>query len=129
MEMYSITGKGATNTMTEDHTPFYQRLSLTLLSLAIAAAAIVLGKEVLLPILFAILLAMLLLPITNYLQRKQLPRVLSIAIPVLLTLIVVGGLVYFLSNQIINFLDDAPELKKKLTEVGVSFQKLSLIHI
>lgn len=115
--------------MNEDHAPFYQRLGLTLLSLAIIAAAIVLGKEVLLPILFAILLAMLLLPITNFLQRKRLPRVLSIAIPVLLTLIVVGGIVYFLSTQIINFLDDAPELNKKLSEVGISFQNWVNQHI
>ena len=115
--------------MNEDHTPFYQRLGLTLLSLGIIAAAIVLGKEVLLPLLFAILLAMLLLPITNYFASKGLHRVLSIIIPVFLTLIVVSGLIYLLSIQIINFLDDAPELNKKLTEVGVSAQKWINQHI
>jgi len=109
--------------MDEHHTPFYQRLGFTLLSLGIITVAIVLGKEILLPILFAVLLAMLLLPITNYLVGKGLHRILSIGLPVLLTLILFGGLIYFLSAQIINFLDDAPELKKKLTEVGASAQK------
>ena len=106
-----------------DHQPFYQRLGFTLLSLGIIAAAIVLGKEILLPILFAILLAMLLLPITNYLAGKGLHRILSIGLPVLLTLILFGGLIYLLSIQIVNFLDDAPELNKKLAEVGTSTQK------
>lgn len=115
--------------MTGEQTPFYQRLSLTLLSLGIIAAAVVLGKDVLLPILFATLLATLLLPITNYFVRKGMPRILSIGLPVLLTLIVTAGLIYFLSTQIINFLDDAPELNKKLTEVGTSAQKWVNQHI
>jgi predicted PurR-regulated permease PerM len=115
--------------MTGEQTPFYQRLSLTLLSLGIIAAAVVLGKDVLLPILFATLLATLLLPITNYFARKGMPRILSIGIPVLLTLVVAAGLIYVLSIQIINFLDDAPELNKKLSEVGTSAQKWINQHI
>lgn len=115
--------------MTGEQKPFYQRLSLTLLSLGIIAAAIVLGKDVLLPILFATLLATLLLPITNYFVRKGMPRILSIGLPVLLTLIVTAGLIYVLSIQVINFLDDAPELNKKLTEVGASVQKWVNQHI
>ena len=79
--------------------------------------------------MFAVLLAMLLLPITNYLAGKGLHRILSIGLPVLLTLILFGGLIYFLSAQIINFLDDAPELKKKLSEVGASAQKWINQHI
>jgi predicted PurR-regulated permease PerM len=115
--------------MTGEHKPFYQRLSLTLLTLGIIAAAVVLGKDVLLPILFATLLATLLLPITNYFVRKGMPRILSIGLPVLLTLIVTAGLIYVLSIQIINFLDDAPELNKKLTQVGTSAQKWVNQHI
>ena len=115
--------------MNEDHAPFYQRLGFTLLSLAIIATAIVLGKEVLLPILFAVLLSMLLLPATNYLTQKKFHRILSIGIPVLLTLIVIGGMIYFLSTQIANFLDDAPELNKKLSEVGFAVQKWINQHI
>ena len=115
--------------MTGEQKPFYQRLSLTLLSLGIIATAVVLGKDVLLPLLFATLLATLLLPITNYFVRKGMPRILSIGIPVLLTLIITAGLIYVLSIQIINFLDDAPELNKKLTEVGTSAQKWVNQHI
>ncbi len=115
--------------MTGEQKPFYQRLSLTLLSLGIIAAAVVLGKDVLLPILFATLLATLLLPITKYLVSKRVPRILSIGLPVLLTLIVTAGLIYILSIQIINFLDDAPELNKKLSQVGTSAQKWINQHV
>src|SRR5688572_3712574 len=115
--------------MTGEQKPFYQRLSLTLLSLGIIAAAVVLGKDVLLPLLFATLLATLLLPITKYLVGKGVPRILSIGLPVLLTLIVTAGLIYILSIQVINFLDDAPELNKKLAEVGTSTQKWINQHV
>jgi predicted PurR-regulated permease PerM len=115
--------------MIEDHTPFYQRLGFSLISLGIVAVAIVLGKDVILPILFGVLLSTLLLPITNFFCRKGMNKVLSIGLPVLLTLFVIGGLIYFLSTQIANFLDDAPELNKKVSEVGANVQKWINQHI
>ncbi len=80
-------------------------------------------RPILLPILFAILLSTLLLPFTNFLARKGLPKVLSIIIPVLLTVVLIGGVLYLLSLQVIHFLDDTPELKERISEVSTSFQK------
>ncbi|MBA4054572.1 MAG: hypothetical protein C0490_07665, partial [Marivirga sp.] len=108
---------------TETQTPFYQRVSLVLLSLAILAVGLFFGKEIILPLLFAILLSTLLLPLTNFLCRKGLHRVFSIALPVLLTLSVIAGVIFFLSSQVMNFLDDMPALKERVAEVSSSFQK------
>lgn len=107
----------------EAHPPFYKRFSLTLLSLAILCVGLIYGKDIILPLLFAVLLSTLLLPLTNFLSRKGLHRIFSIVLPVLLTLIVIGGVLYFLSTQVINFLDDAPALKERASEVSTSFQK------
>jgi predicted PurR-regulated permease PerM len=68
-------------------------------------------------------LSTLLLPLTNFLSRKGLHKIISIALPVLLTLAVIGGVIYFLSSQVMNFLDDMPALKERVTEVSASFQK------
>jgi len=111
------------DTSRDQQTPFYQRLSLILLSLGILCVGFYFGKEIILPILFAILLSTLLLPFTNYLARKGFHKVLSIAIPVLLTLIIFGGVLYLLSIQVIHFLDDTAVLKEKVGEVSDSFQK------
>lgn len=108
---------------TETQSPFYQRVSLTLLSLTILAVALLYGREIILPLLFAILLSTLLLPLTNFLSRKGLHKIFSIVLPVLLTLAVIGGVIYFLSSQIMNFLDDMPALKERMVEVASSFQK------
>lgn len=109
--------------ITETHSPFYQRLSLTLLSIAIICAGLIFGKDIILPLLFAVLLATLLLPLTGYLTRKGLHKIFSIGLPVLLTLIIIGGVLYFLSSQVMNFLEDTPRLKERASEVSVSFQK------
>jgi len=109
--------------ITEAHPPFYKRLSLTLISLAILCVGLIYGKDIILPLLFAVLLSTLLLPLTNFLSRKGLHKIFSIALPVLLTLIIIGGVLYFLSTQVINFLDDTPALKERASEVTASFQK------
>jgi len=107
----------------EAHTPFYQRLCLTLISITILAVGLFIGKDIILPLLFAVLLSTLLLPLTNYLTRRGLYKIFSIGLPVLLTLIVFGGVIYFLSTQVINFIEDTPALKERVSEVSASFQK------
>ena len=103
--------------------PFYQKLSLTLISLTIVSVGLYFAKGIILPILFAILLAMLLLPVVNFLARKKFPKPLSIIIPLFLSIIVIAAVVYFLSRQVINFAADAPALKERITEVGASLQQ------
>jgi predicted PurR-regulated permease PerM len=110
-------------TGTEVQTAPFQRVSLTLIALAIVATTLILGRQIILPLLFGVLLSTLLLPLTNYLSRKGFHKLLSIAIPVLLTLVLAGGLIYFLSSQIMNFLNDTPTLKERFNEVGTSFKR------
>ena len=110
-------------TMDRQTTPFYQRLSLVLISITIICLGLYYGKGIILPIFFAILLAMLLLPIANFLSRKKFPKPLSILIPLFLSILTIGAVVYFLSSQVVNFLDDAPALRERIAEVSTSFQR------
>jgi predicted PurR-regulated permease PerM len=103
-------------------TPFYQKLSFNLITLALICVALIYGKDLLLPLLFSILLANILLPVTKYLSRKKLNKVLSIFLPLLFSLLVVGGLIYFLSSQIMHFMEDVPVLHDRVNELTHSFQ-------
>src|SRR5688500_7207140 len=107
----------------QEQTPFYQKASLILISLTIISLGLFYGKSIILPLMFAILLAMLLLPIANFLARKKFPKALSIIIPLVFSIIVIGAVVYFLSRQVMNFLDDMPTLKERISEVSKSFQQ------
>lgn len=103
-------------------TPFHQRLSFNLISLALIITGLYIGKGIILPLLFSILLANLLLPLTNFFHRRKFNKIFSILIPLLFAIIVGVGLLYFLSSQIIKFIDDVPDLEKRFDEVSRSFQ-------
>ena len=103
--------------------PFYQKLSLTLVSITILCVGLFYAKGIILPILFAVLLAMLVLPVVNFLARKKFPKPLSIIIPLILAIVVSAAVIYFLSSQVVNFLDDAPKLRERVMEVSASFQR------
>src|SRR5687768_4830984 len=80
-----------------DQSPFYKRLSLNLISLALICAALVYGRSLLLPIAFAVLFANLLLPVVKFMGRKGVNRVISILVPLVLSLIIGCTVVFLLS--------------------------------
>ncbi len=102
---------------------FSARLCFSLVSLALIAMAIHLGRSILLPLFFSILLALILSPISNFLLRKKIHRILAILIPVILGLTIIGSLVYFLSSQISHFFNDLPALEKRFHELLTQTQK------
>lgn len=103
--------------------PFYHRLSLNLLSIALLIAAVYLGKDVVLPVLFSILLATLLLPVYKFLLGKRFPRPLAILLPLTLSLILVFSIVFLLSKQVIRFFDDLPTLTERVDELKLSAER------
>ncbi|RAV99124.1 AI-2E family transporter [Pseudochryseolinea flava] len=98
-------------------TPFYQKLSYNLITLALLGALLYLGQGILVPLFFSILLATLLLPVTNRLQQWRVPKVISIIVSIIVTLAVVAGILYFLSSQVSNFLEDIDTIKKRLVDL------------
>lgn len=102
--------------------PFYQKFSLILIALLILVLALEFGKDLILPLLFAILLANLLLPMTNYFERKGAYKPIAILIPIIIALVAGAAVIYFLSSQIINFIADVPALQKRFNDVSHSFQ-------
>ena len=75
----------------------------------------ILGREILLPLLFAFLISLLLLPLSNFFEnRLKLSRSLSGIISVLLLLLAVSGIFYLLGAQIANLGNEWPLLKTQL---------------
>jgi predicted PurR-regulated permease PerM len=102
--------------------PFYQKLTFILITLTILCVALIFGNDIILPILFSILIANILLPLTNFLVRLKLNRPFSILLPLVLATVVMGGVVYFLSSQIMHFMKDIPALKERVDNVTQSSQ-------
>lgn len=89
------------------------RLTYFLLSIMLLIYGLILARDFLYPLAFGILLAYLLYPIVNFLEKKGLPRILAI-----LTGIVFGATVFvllalFILKRISLFLDDLPYFRER----------------
>jgi predicted PurR-regulated permease PerM len=102
--------------------PFYKKLSLCLLSIALIILLLYVAQGILIPIFIAVLLATLLLPVVQFLQRHKFNRLFSIIVTILMAVLVMAVVVYFLSSQIINFFDDWPAIKERFTELIASLK-------
>src|SRR5438094_23714 len=104
------------------NSPYYVKLGYKLLVIFFICFFINVAQNILVPFAFATLLAVLLLPLTNFLESKNISRVLSIAISLIIAAAFIATVIYFLSTQIANFVDDIPSIKKHLTEHFLSLQ-------
>jgi predicted PurR-regulated permease PerM len=103
-------------------TPFYEKLSYVLIGLTTLGYLIILGKDVLDPLIFGFLFAILLLPVSNFLEIKlRLPRSLSSVMSILLLIGFILGIGYLVGSQISNLTSDWPQLK---TQVSQSVENL-----
>jgi predicted PurR-regulated permease PerM len=96
--------------------PYYVRLCTKILLLFLIGWIAYLGERMIVPIYFSILLAILLLPLANALERLKIPKGIADLTAVLAAVIVIVLLFYFLSTQISSFVDDMPSIRKHLSE-------------
>ncbi|MDX5421875.1 MAG: AI-2E family transporter [Hymenobacteraceae bacterium] len=71
-------------------------------------------KSVLVPLAFALLFALLLLPLARDLEKYHLPRPLAILICIVLVVVVLGSIVYFLSMQLISLTSELDTIGKNI---------------
>ncbi|MEO6961361.1 MAG: AI-2E family transporter [Puia sp.] len=95
--------------------PFYARVALTLFALSLVLLFMWMGKSILIPLFFAFLVSILLHPIVVFLEKKvHFPRALASLLTILIFLILIAGLFYFFSRQVIRLSKDLPSLQAKV---------------
>jgi len=95
------------------------RLVAILLLLFLLVSALYLGRTFLVPLAFAIVLAMLLRPVANWLEGKGVGRILSSLLCLLLVLLFVAAFCGILYAQAVSIANDWPSIKPKL-EQGIT---------
>ncbi len=98
--------------------PLYQRLSLVILGLSALVAALWLTQSLVVPLLFALLLAILLDRMVKVLSRWGINRGVGITIAVAIAMLLLAGLSYFIATQAAHFSEAIPQLKEKVLETG-----------
>ncbi len=104
--------------------PFYTKLAMVLISLIALFYIAVLGKAVLVPLIFALLFSVMLLPLANFLERHfRFPRSLASLVSVLFLVASLAGLLYLVGSQISNLADDWPQFKQQVMSSVTSLQQ------
>ncbi|WP_158827057.1 AI-2E family transporter [Mucilaginibacter lacusdianchii] len=103
--------------------PFYAKLALVLIGLITLGYLIMIGKELLDPLMFGFLFAILLLPVSNFLERRfKLPRSAAGFVSILLLVAFVGGIMYLVASQISQLSHDWPLLKQQISKSSHDIQ-------
>jgi len=96
--------------------PFYIKLACVLFSLFAIGYLVILGKEILSPLVFSCLFSILLLPVAKFFEFKlRLPHSVASMLSVLLLLTFISGLIYVIASQIAELLKDWPEFQAQIT--------------
>jgi len=105
------------------HLPFYAKFALVLIGMMALGFLIILGKELLDPLMFGFLFAILLLPLANFFERKfKMPRSMAGFLSILLMVTFIGGIVYLIGTQISNLANDWPMLKQQVAKSFADMQ-------
>ena len=102
--------------------PFYIKSTVVLFGLTLLVYALFTLQDILVPLAFALLLAILLNPLVNWLKRKGLKPGLAITIALVIAIIGISAIVYFLTTQLARFGEELPTLKAKFQTLFTNFQ-------
>jgi predicted PurR-regulated permease PerM len=89
--------------------PFYAKLSLISIGLFIFISILSIAQQIIVPIVYSILIAIVLSPIVNFFTRKKLNRIFAITITLVLVIFIAICILTLLSAQIIAFSDSLPK--------------------
>ncbi len=95
--------------------PVYTKLAQIILGLIGFFFILYIGQDILIPVSFALIIAILLNPIVEFLMRKGVHRILAIAIALLGMMLISVVVGYFIVSQMARFSESFPQFKEKFT--------------
>jgi len=96
----------------------YSKKIYTLLVIALMVVLIYSASSILFPLFLAFILAILVRPVDDFLQKKwKFPKVVSVVVTELLLLLVFAIILYLLAGQLKQFFKDLPETQERLMKV------------
>ena len=93
--------------------PVYLKLAQILMGIAVFFFILYVGQDIIIPLVFAGMIAILLNPVVLFLCRKKIPRVLAIILSLIVTMLMIAGIFYFFISQISLFSESLPRFKQK----------------
>ena len=93
--------------------PLYLKLAQILMGVAVFFFILYIGQDIIIPLVFAGMIAILLNPVVLFLCRRKIPRVMAIILSLMVTMLLITAIFYFFISQISLFSDSFPQFKQK----------------
>lgn len=97
--------------------PFFAKASLFFMGMVAFVSVLYIGSGIIVPLIFATMIAIVLEPVVGFFVRKKINRVVAIIITLILAILILAAFGYFLYSQATRFSDSWPKLVDKFTEV------------
>lgn len=97
--------------------PGYVKYLIILASVVLSSYVLIITKSIMAPIVTALILALLLHPLSNLLERVKIPRGISSILSIIVVCLVVFGLFYFFSAQVRYISRDLVSIEARFNEV------------
>ena len=97
--------------------PFYAKVSFILIGLYVFISMLYIAQDIIVPLVFAIIIAILISPVINFFVRIKINRVIAIVITLFLTFVVIVALCVLLFSQMSRFSESLPTLVDRFTEI------------
>jgi predicted PurR-regulated permease PerM len=97
--------------------PFYARGTIFFIGFFVIIAMLYIAQGIIVPLVFAIIIAILLQPVVNFFVRKRINRVIAIVITLFLTFLVIAAFGALLFSQASRFSESWPILVDKFTMI------------
>ena len=95
--------------------PITVKRSIELMGLCLLGAIVVIGQNIIMPVLLAFFLSIMLLPVYRFLKKHRFPETLAIFLPILFCAILVATIIWFFTSQVNRLVDDYPEIQKNIS--------------
>lgn len=92
-------------------------LAARLITLILILVLFYMLQSVVVPLLFSMLIAITLFPLSTRLERWRIPRLLAAIISVIVAIIVISGLIYLIINQVLNIGRNGEDMAARFQEI------------
>ncbi|MDP2238288.1 MAG: AI-2E family transporter [Bacteroidales bacterium] len=97
--------------------PFYAKASLFLVGMFVFIWMMYIASGIIVPLIFALIIAVVLYPIVKWFERKKINRILAIIFTLIIGFMAIAGLGVLMYSQVSRLSMSWPELVEKFTEV------------
>jgi predicted PurR-regulated permease PerM len=94
--------------------PTMQKTAYTLLIVFFGSLILREGAFLFVPLIWGVFFAFALFPISNWLEKRSLPKGLAIALSIALVSVIAFGVIYLLLHQVVGLIKEIPEISQNL---------------